>query len=141
MKDETLDFFEQLEEKQKNWKKQYVDIDPLLEELRQSLNGDIEKWEHDYPTRSLHWVRADGLECSISMFLESNLKIWGMAWKDEEKKSERWLRKEVIFKEITLPFPQGKLRTILYDIADNLNKTTLMDLDSKNPVNLIPRNL
>lgn len=139
MEGETLDFFEQWEKKHQEWEEQYAEIDSLLEKLRQSLNGDIEKWEHDAPTRSLHWTITDGLECSISMLLGSNLEIWGTAWKDEEEKSERWLRKESIREIIGPPFSQERLGPLLNEIAETLNKTTKMDLDWGHPVKLIPR--
>lgn len=135
--DETLDFFGQWKEKHKDWEEAYAEIEPLLEEFKQSLSGDIEKWEHDAPTRTLHWTSANGLECSLSMLLGSKLKIWGMAWKDEEEKSERLLRKDTISQEISQPFKQDKLRRIFEEIIKELNELKENKLDSR--VKLIPR--
>jgi hypothetical protein len=133
--DKNLDSEREWEEKYKSWEKQFNEIDKLLEQYKKNLNGDIEKYEYDEPTRSLHWNIIDGIECSISMYLEEKLKIWGMAWQDDEKKLERHLRKKPILKQISLPLNKEKLHSVFEEIIETLNKTRVMDLNLSNHIN------
>ena len=140
MSSETLDFFEQWEPKHKYWEEQLTSVEKVLEDFRRELNGDIERYEHDAPTLSLHWYTPNNhLDASLSILLGSSLKIWGMAWKDYDEKRERHLRDKWIEREITEVFNQENLRSTFKDVVYELNLLQEKDLVQTVAIGSIPR--
>ena len=79
-----------------SWEENCQGVDEILEEYAREVNGKIEKWREDTPSRALIWKKEPWypLGFSISMLLETKetplLKIYAASWIDDNKGFKRY---------------------------------------------------